>query len=313
MHRSIAFLRCSPHLWLALAALLVAAANPSPSLPHEFRNIVFVVDITQSMNVQDMRHDGRTLSRLEYVRVTLAQALTDLPCGTKIGIALFANAETVPLFTPIEVCANYDALQRTLAHLEWRMAWHGSSHLRLGLQSVSTMMTQMPEPAHMVFLTDGDEAPPLNSITRVELSGLRNRHDWLLAGIGSATPGPIPKMDAYDRIIGYWSIYAAKLEPSQIVDEESRGKRDDSIASDPHEYYLSALQETYLRNLAGEIGASYVRVDAAATLIHAMQQLPSLGQGHRPTALGWLFALLAGMLVLAESGRSRLGKRAHIG
>jgi mxaL protein len=200
---------------------------------------------------------------------------------------------------PIEVCANHGVLQGTLASLEWRHAWRGSSHLRLGLQAAASMLTTLPEPAQIVFFTDGDEAAPINAITKIELTGLQG-NGWLLAGIGADKPSPIPKFNAKNEIIGYWSTYATKIEPSQIVDEESRGKRDDSIASEPREYYLSALREDYLKELAQDIGAAYVRADSQEKLQAAIEQLPPAGHHNAPVALGWLFALLAGVFVMME-------------
>lgn len=286
-------------LWLALPCLLAAALNPSTKLPRDIRNYVFVMDITQSMNVADMSIAGLSATRLNYMRHLLGHTLGKLPCGSKVSLALFANAEVVPLFTPIEVCANYGVLQDTLTSLEWRHAWRGSSHLRLGLQAAASMLTTLPEPAQIVFFTDGDEAAPINAITKIELTGLPGS-GWLLAGIGADKPSPIPKFNAKNEIIGYWSTYATKIEPSQIVDEESNGKRDDSIASEPREYYLSALREDYMKELAQDIGATYVRADSQEKLLAAIERLPPAGHHNAPVALGWLFALLAGIFVLLE-------------
>ena len=287
------------NLWLAFVALLIAIINPAAKLPRDIRNYVFVIDITQSMNVRDMTIAGIGATRLEYTRYLLSNILAKLDCGTKISIALFANAEIVPLYTPIDICANYSILQDTLSHLEWRAAWRGSSHLRLGLQAAESMLTLLPEPAQIVFFTDGDEVPPINAITKIELSGLQGS-GWLLAGVGAYQPNPIPKFNAKNEVIGYWSAYATKIETSQIVNEESRGTRDDSIASDPREYYLSALREEYLKEMTKDIGATYVRAASQEKLLKAIEQLPPAGQQQAPVAVGWLFALLAGICVMLE-------------
>lgn len=287
-------------LWAALPALLLAMLNPEIRLPHDIHNFVFVVDITQSMNVRDMSLNGTAASRLEYARHLLGKSIAGLPCGTKISVALFANAEVVPLFTPIEVCANYGVLQDTLAHLDWRQAWHGSSRLRFGLQAASSSLITLKEPAQIVFLTDGDEAPPLNSINKIELTGLQGSNGWLLVGVGSDRPAPIPKFNARNQIMGYWSVHGLNYQPSQIVDEESLGKRDDSIATSPEEYYLSALNDGYLKELAVDIGASYVRGDRPENLLAAMKNLPAAGHDDSPVSIGWLFALLAGIFVMFE-------------
>lgn len=296
-------------LWLALLALLAAIADPTIHLPRAIHNYLFVIDITQSMNVRDMQVAGQPASRLEYLRHLLGRTLGKLPCDTKVGIALFANAEVVPLYTPIEVCANYGVLQETLAHLEWRMAWHGSSRLRFGLQAAAMTQATLREPAQLVFLTDGDEAPPLNAINKVKLAGVHGSHGWLLAGIGSDHPSPIPKFNAKNEIIGYWSVYATKYEPSQIVSEESLGKRDDSIATDPREYYRSVLQEDYLQKLAQDIGAAYVRPESPEKLLEAMARLPPVGHDRVLTRIGWLFALLAGALLVVEHLPFKISRR----
>lgn len=287
-------------LWAALPALLLAMLNPEIRLPHDIHNFVFVVDITQSMNVRDMSLNGTAASRLEYARHLLGKSIAGLPCGSKISVALFANAEVVPLFTPIEVCANYGVLQDTLAHLDWRQAWHGSSRLRFGLQAASSSLITLKEPAQIVFLTDGDEAPPLNAINKIELTGLQGSNGWLLVGVGSDRPAPIPKFNARNQIMGYWSVHGLNYQPSQIVDEESLGKRDDSIATDAREYYLSALNEDYMKELATDIRASYVRGDTPEHLLDAMKRLPAAGHDDSPVPVGWLFALLASVFVVAE-------------
>jgi len=288
------------YLWLALIGLAIAIWNPKVDLPRDFRHYMFVVDITQSMNVEDMQFNNIPASRLNYTLQLLRSTIKDLSCGTKVSIALFSNAEIVPLYIPIEVCSNFDILDDTLSHIEWRMAWRGSSHLRLALLDATSVLLLMPEPTQIIFFTDGDEAAPLNAITKVDLTPMQGSSSWLLAGVGSDKPSPVPKFNSKDEVIGYWSHYAIKIEPSQIVNEDSVGKRDDSIASDPNEYYLSALREDYLKELANEIGANYARADTQENLITGLEKLPAAGHGNVPVNIGWLFALLAAFCILAE-------------
>lgn len=271
------FIHRGLYLWLALIGLAIAMVNPKIPLSLNVNNYMFVIDITQSMNVKDMHMNKRPISRLNYALQLISMSLKELPCGTKVSIALFANAEVVPLYVPIEICENFGVIQDTLKHLEWRMAWRGSSHLRLGLIDAGSVSLTLPEPTKIIFLTDGDEAAPLNAITKVDLQPMQGSSSWLLAGIGSQEPSPIPKFNSKDEIIGYWSQYATKIEPSQIVNEDSVGKRDDSIASDPHEYYLSALREEYLKEVVSDINANYVRADLQTKFLAAINKLPSAG------------------------------------
>jgi mxaL protein len=293
-------------LFLALIALLVAAFSPKIELARDIRNYLLIVDITQSMNVPDMRLNGAKVSRIEYARHLLSETVKGLPCGTKLSVGLFADSSVVVLYTPIEVCSNFDVIQNTLAHLEWRMAWHGGSRLRLGMQSVSSLLLTLKDPAQVVFLTDGDEAPPMNAIRETDLSTLQNSSGWLLVGLGANVPSPIPKLDANNQVIGYWSQYATKMD---AVSAESRGTRDDSIADSPSEYYLSALNQPYLLEMAKDLGARYVRADDAAHLLTALDKLPPAGHDKIQVNIAWIFALLAGCLIIADHRFSRNSAR----
>ena len=294
------FIHRGLYLWLALIGLAIAMVNPKIPLSLNVNNYMFVIDITQSMNVKDMHMNKRPISRLNYALQLISMSLKELPCGTKVSIALFANAEVVPLYVPIEICENFGVIQDTLKHLEWRMAWRGSSHLRLGLIDAGSVSLTLPEPTKIIFLTDGDEAAPLNAITKIDLQPMQGSSSWLLAGIGSQEPSPIPKFNSKDEIIGYWSQYATKIEPSQIVNEDSVGKRDDSIASDPHEYYLSALREDYLKEVVSDINANYVRADLQAKFLTAINKLPSAGNSPAHVETGWIFALISAFFVIAD-------------
>ncbi|WP_019898322.1 VWA domain-containing protein [Methylotenera mobilis] len=294
------FIHRGLYLWLALIGLAIAMVNPKIPLSLNVNNYMFVIDITQSMNVKDMHMNKRPISRLNYALQLISMSLKELPCGTKVSIALFANAEVVPLYVPIEICENFGVIQDTLKHLEWRMAWRGSSHLRLGLIDAGSVSLTLPEPTKIIFLTDGDEAAPLNAITKIDLQPMQGSTSWLLAGIGSQEPSPIPKFNSKDEIIGYWSQYATKIEPSQIVNEDSVGKRDDSIASDPHEYYLSALREEYLKEVVSDINANYVRADLQTKFLAAINKLPSAGNSPAHVETGWIFALISAFFVIAD-------------
>ncbi len=294
------FIHRGLYLWLALIGLAIAMVNPKIPLSLNVNNYMFVIDITQSMNVKDMHMNKRPISRLNYALQLISMSLKELPCGTKVSIALFANAEVVPLYVPIEICENFGVIQDTLKHLEWRMAWRGSSHLRLGLIDAGSVSLTLPEPTKIIFLTDGDEAAPLNAITKIDLPPMQGSTSWLLAGIGSQEPSPIPKFNSKDEIIGYWSQYATKIEPSQIVNEDSVGKRDDSIASDPHEYYLSALREEYLKEVVSDINANYVRADLQTKFLAAINKLPSAGNSPAHVETGWIFALISAFFVIAD-------------
>jgi mxaL protein len=117
-----------------------------------------VLDVTQSMNVTDERVDGQPVSRLAFAKKALRQSLLHLPCGSKVGWAIFTEYRALLLLAPIEVCANLSELRSTLAQIDARMAWSGGSEIAKGLHSAIGIARQMPGKPSLVFVTDGRSA-----------------------------------------------------------------------------------------------------------------------------------------------------------
>ncbi len=282
----------------ALFLLLLACSKPVLIMDREVRSYLFIVDITQSMNVEDMELKGVPASRLAYTRKMLQEATTVLPCGSRVGLGIFAKAHAILLYKPIEVCANFDVLQDSFGHLDWRMASHGSSQLRFGLQSMATLAKTQLDPTQVVFFTDGEEAPPLNDLTRISLADWQGGRDWILVGVGGDLPKPIPKFNARNEVMGYWSLYSIKIEPAAVVSEESAGKRDDSLATDFREYYLSRLDESYLKSLAEEIGGQYWRARFVEDFGLILMKQKAVLSYQIKTRTDWFFALVALLLIV---------------
>ncbi|CAG0998759.1 mxaL protein [Methylophilaceae bacterium] len=284
----------------ALVLLVAALFRPAIPLYRDLHNYLFVVDVTQSMNTADMALQGQRVSRLAYTRQILNDAVARLPCGTKVSLGVFTAENIALLFTPIEVCRNYDVIQNSIAHLEWRMAWRGNSRLRFGVQSAAAVRNTLATPAQIVFFTDGDEAPKLNAINKTDLSGWQGGNGWLMVGVGGDKPAPIPKFDSEDRILGYWAFSNSIMAPSQVQSEESLGTRDDSIATEDYNRYLSRLDEPYLQELSAEIGADYLRAASGESLVKAMSRQRPAGKDMVRYRIDWILIAAAIGLVLAS-------------
>ena len=302
MHKLIDLLRQRREtalLVIAFVLLLVALLRPTIPLKRDIYTYLLVVDITQSMNAEDMSLDGKKTSRIDYTRHLLHDAIASMPCGTRVGVALFAGVVVSTIFHPVEVCSSFDAVQDTVAHLEWRQAWHGNSRLGFGMLSASAALKALPEPAQVVFFTDGEEAPRLHAFNKADLSNWQGGKGWLLVGIGSDQRTPIPKMDENNKVIGYWSNNTYQLEPGIAqVSEETRGQRDNSIATSDYERYLSVLDEKYLQAVAKDIHANYVRGDNREKVLAAMHQQKPARRDTAPLQINALLAAIAGLLVL---------------
>ncbi|MDP2247328.1 MAG: VWA domain-containing protein [Nitrosomonadales bacterium] len=299
-------------LLLALLLLGIVFFQPTIQWKRDLHHYLLIVDITQSMNATDMRLNGQAASRLDYTRQLLGDAIARMPCGTKVSLGVF-SAETIALlFTPIEVCKNYDVIQDSIANLEWRMAWRGNSRLRFGVQSAAALLSSLDTAAQVVFFTDGDEAPKLNAINKSDLSAWQGGKGWLIVGVGGDQPVPIPKLDSENKVLGYWAFSNSIMAPSQVQSEESIGTRDDSIATAEYDRYLSQLDETYLRELSAEIGATYLRAITVDVLINKMKQQKPVAKERAEIDMSPFLISAALLLVLACYSANLQSRFRHI-
>ena len=290
-------------LLLACAMLVLALLHPYVRLQHDAFDYLVVVDITQSMNTLDYRQRSKPVSRLVFVKQALEQALPRLPCGSKIGLGIFTEYRSFVLFEPVEVCANYREISTTLANIDGRMAWVGSSEIAKGLYSGLRTARSLPDLPALVFITDGQEAPPVNPHHRPVLDGKPGEAKGVIIGAGSFVPMPIPKFDPDGRPLGYWRADEVlqtdtySLGRGASVEGEKMVETDEapvvSLGATPGSEHLSSLRESYLKLLAKETGLSYRRLGSPADLIAALKDHALAQQQTMSADLAWIPTLLA--------------------
>jgi mxaL protein len=287
-------------LTVAFVLLLAALLRPTVPIKHDIYSYMLILDITQSMNTQDAIINGKPASRLAYTQKVLSELVTSMPCGTKVSIAPFAGVSVAPLYTPIEVCANYAAIQDTIKHLEWRMAWAANSRIREAMFSIARNVRALPEPVQVVFFTDGEEAPRLHAFNTKKLEGFQGGNDWLIVGVGSTKGAPIPKYDEKNQLIGYWANESFAMQPGIAqISEQNFGNRDERVAEGVTDRFISKLDEDYLKELAKEVNANYIHGDSLQTVQAAMREQKPARRDIAPFQLHWLIALLAGLVLLS--------------
>lgn len=300
--------------WLTLAALALAATFLKPSFPIErqlFDHVV-VIDITQSMNVTDQTLDGKPVSRLAFAKHALRESLLGLPCGSKVGWAVFTEYRSFLLLAPVEVCANLSELRSSLARIDGRMAWSGNSEVAKGLHSAWLVAKALPGQPSLVFITDGHEAPPLNPQYRPSFDDKAGEVSGVIVGVGELMPLPIPKTDALGRPLGFWRAdevmqtdarsqgRGASVQGEKLHDDGA-GPAATGLGNTPGREHLSALREGYLRLLAGELGLRFYRLQTAQGLTAVMVS-PSLARPVAGRADGRVaLTALALALLLAHS------------
>lgn len=192
--------------WLTLSAMITAGiAIALPSIQRQRRtfNLLAVLDITGTMNTREAHLNGRPVSRLDVMKDALRQLLTAVPCGSQTGVAIFTERRPFLLFEPVEVCGNFEALDREIAALDWRMAWEGDSHIASGLYRSVALAGDLD--VDLIFMSDGQEAPPLPWVGRPHFEGKAGLIKGLIVGAGEYEPSPIPKFDELGRETGFGS------------------------------------------------------------------------------------------------------------
>lgn len=292
-------------LTLALMLLLLMALFPTRMETQSVYNLMAVVDITRSMNAEDYQLDGKPISRLEFVKHSLRELAANLPCQSKLGIGVFTERRSSILFEPIEVCAGYSELDKAIAALDWRMAWAADSRIASGL--LNTLQLIKSKDTNVLFITDGQEAPPLNSRYKTDFSEVKGKLKGLVVGAGDLQAVAIPKFDQKGQRIGVYgpddvphrsSFGESDLNPEKIEGYDARNAPFGKQAAVGNEHQ-SALQESYLQQLAAETGLVYHRLQTGELLLKAIQQA-ALGVVIEVNAdIRWGYVLLVSVLLLA--------------
>ena len=287
-------------LSIALLLLVIALFKPTIPVKRNIYSYMLVADISQSMNVIDMQLNGKPVSRMQYQQYLLHRIIGEMPCGTQVSIGLFAGVSVAALYTPIEVCQNFAAIEDTIDHLDWRNGWSGNSRVRESMVTLAKLIRSFPEPAQVVYFSDGEETPRLHIFNTRDLTGFQGGKDWLLVGIGSDKGTAIPKLDEKNQLIGYWSAESFAMQPgvAQIA-QENIGAREDSVASSESDRYMSRLDEKYLISVAKEISANYVNGNSVQNILAAMKKQPPARREKAAFDLKWIIAGIAGLLFLA--------------
>ena len=269
-----------PRFWLlvaAFAAVMATLVVPRVRLEREIYDVLAVIDITSSMNTRDVDVAGTTESRLDAVKNAMRATLAGLPCQSRLGLAIFTERQTFLLLDPIEVCANFAALDRSISELNWRMAWEGNSYVAKGLFDAIEKAKSLD--AGLLFFTDGHEAPPLPFSGLPPFMGKPGEVGGLIVGVGGQAMTPLARYDDEGREVG---TYGAQDLPQ----ENRAGPPPPDAASRPgyhpkwapfgnevvnNNEHMAFVREPHLRKLSEVTGLPYVLLSPGQSLVPALE------------------------------------------
>ncbi|MGO9674466.1 MAG: vWA domain-containing protein [Methylocella sp.] len=268
-----------PRALLLLAALALGlAAIVLPPIPatREGVDVLAVVDITGSMNVRDYKLYSKPASRLTVAKAALKDLIANLPCPSRLGLALFSERIPFLLFEPIDVCRDYSPVASAIDSIDWREAWEGDSHIASGLYRAIDMAKDLS--SNLVFITDGQEAPPLPLSGGPAFDGKAGEVRGLIVGAGGYALSPIPKFDNRGNEIGFWGVDDVPhesrfgLPPPELASRPGFEARNAPFGAEAPKgtEHLSSVREPYLKSLADETGLAYAHMNGPSGLAEAL-------------------------------------------
>ena len=234
-------------LFLGWFFLILSIVKIEVDLPKPSDSFLFVIDTTMSMNANDMQKDSNIMSRIEYVRLILTNAIKDFPCGTEVGLGVFAGYQTTVLYEPVEVCKNYSEIIKSISYVNSKMIWAGDSEVSKGIYNSIKLIKKINPNIRLIFLTDGHEAPPISPLYRPQYNDKVGLVSGILFGVGGSKLVSIPKINAEGEFSGQWQQSdVMQLDPFSLgrkgSDDAEKLVDDSNIKADPN--IILALQAT---------------------------------------------------------------------
>jgi mxaL protein len=233
-----------------LVCILIMAALWLPKIPRDVKvmDALFVVDITDSMNVEDVSMGGESVSRLDWTKEFLRQTLLEMPCGSHAGLAIFSEARSLILMNPVEVCDTYHDLVQMLGQLNTYMAWARSSEVSKATYTAIKQAKSIDPQPTVVFITDGHEAPPVHESLFPKFPGKPGEVHGLMVGVGGEDLLPIPKTNEDGVIDGVWGVNDV-MHQDVYASLQGGGNQ-----NKPRTEHLSSQKVAHLETLAHRVG-----------------------------------------------------------
>lgn len=307
---------------LALSAALLLTALTLVLPPIELQRATYTVmafvDITGSMKVRDMGGKDAPVERIEAAKVALKRLVAELPCQSRLGLGIFTERRSFVLFDPIETCANFAPIEQSIDNIDWRMGWEGDSFVAKGVHHA--IGEALPLDADILFLTDGQEAPPLppgGGLPAFE--GEAGKVKGAIVGVGGHEKVPIPMFNSEGNEIGSYreqDVVQENRTGAPPPDAESRPGYHPKWApfgSDPPtgDEHLSSVRTEHLKAVAAQTGLTYAGLleqqDLVAVLADgARPQHAAVAVDIRPVAAALALLLLVGLYAVPVAGRASL-------
>jgi mxaL protein len=290
-------------IWYLLAGLVLLPVwlEPQMQLKSVVQDTLFVIDISESMNVRDVNYPKPQTDRLTLAKLAVRESMASLSCGSRVSVALFAGDESVVLFEPLEVCRHFPAIEQVVSGLNQRMRWIGDSWVTNAL--TASIKEAQKRNLNLVYITDGDEMPQRSAPIVTDLAKLRGKVKGLILGVGGDALQPVPKLNLKDEIIGYWTREDAVIEgnhPNLIpyVRALAPGEHAPDGMLDEVTEHISSFNKIFMQALSQASGFGLVRINTPMDAVYALKNSDYQKQDMAERDARWIYALIAAMSIL---------------
>ncbi|MDP3211427.1 VWA domain-containing protein [Methylotenera sp.] len=286
---------------LAGLVLLPVWFYPHIQLKSTVQDTLFVIDISESMNVRDVDYPSPQTSRIELAKLSVRDAMASLPCGSRVSIGLFAGDEVTVLFEPLEVCQHFPAIEQVISKINTNMRWVGDSWIIRAL--ISSIKEAHKRKLNLVMVTDADEMPHRSAPRLTELLELKEKVNGLLLGVGNEAPQPIPKLDGNHQIIAYWTREEAVLEGNHpnllaYVKALTPGEAIPEGLLDEVGEHLSAFNQPLMFSVAQSAAMQAAHIKTPNDAIKSLNINDFKKEAIAERDARWLFGLTSAILIL---------------
>ena len=255
-------------MWLCL---VVAAARPMwigepQSIPQQGREMMLAVDLSRSMQAEDMQINNRMVDRLSLVKTVVADFIQQRK-GDRVGLIFFADNAYLqaPLTFDLKTVSGY--MQQAVLGLVGEQTAIGEG---IGLALKRFDAADNPQKV-LILLTDGQnsagEVKPLDAAKFAQEQGVK----IYTIGVGA---------DAYYKRTLFGN---QKVDPSRDLDEATLK----TIAAQTGGQYFRARD-------ASSLAAIYAELDKLEPVEQAQQQFrPQTDLFHWPLAIALLLSIFA--------------------
>jgi Ca-activated chloride channel family protein len=228
-------------LCLAVGALARPQFGAKPVvLTRTGRDVLFVLDLSRSMNAEDVPP-----SRLAAAKQAVREVLEASP-GDRVGLAVFGGSA----FLQVPLTLDRAAFDLFLNAAGTDDVSDPGTNLPAALNAAISAFGEDSEPRYraVVLLSDGEnlQGDPGRAIAALRQAGIR----VFTVGVGTSEGSPIPERAA-NQLVGYH-----RDESGQVV--------------------VTRLEEETLRQVASETGGSYLRLSGGASVRRLTSELAQL-------------------------------------